>query len=674
MKRHATFLGAALLSFVSVLSYAQAPVPFVSLPLVPDATPPGGAQFTLTVNGTGFVSSSVVQWNGVALVTQFISGSQLTATVPAQDIAKETTASVTVATPAPGGGASNVAFFSVTPNTGNYVGFNVAWDVWGLYSAPWPLAVGDFNGDGKLDMVVPQYNYGNSMLSILLGDGTGHFTLAPLPTVVANPVSVVAGDFNGDGKLDFAVVGGGQPGYVSILVGDGTGHFALASSATVGGDPEGVATGDFNGDGKLDLAVANRNSNNVSILLGDGTGNFALASSPSAGNIPTSAAVGDFNGDGKLDLAVPNEASHDVSILLGDGNGNFTLASSPPYGGSSVAVGDFNGDSKLDLALASCGNQDCVLLGDGTGNFALASSPSNGNWSFSVLVGDFNGDGNLDLVTDELSGYSVSIWLGDGTGDFTLALDLYGPVSGGWPNSMAMGDFNQDGKLDLALPDPCCDNSISILLGIPHVPVVNLSPTSLTFGTQLVGTSSAPQRVILTNTGNAPLDITRVFTNSNFSQTNNCPHELPPGSTCGANVVFTPHNINAITGTITITDNASNSPQVVALTGTGTMVTLSPSILRFGQQQVGTTSPPQTVTLTNYGPIPVTIFGGHITGAYEHEFRVQDTTCQHSLAAGGSCTINIVFTPRRRSNAARLEVSDSGGASPQTVALRGIGY
>ena len=99
MNRNAIFLGAALLSFLSALSYAQAPVPFVNQQLVPDATAPGGAEFTLTVNGAGFVSSSVVNWNGSALATQFVSGSRLTATVPAKDIATASTASVTVVTP-----------------------------------------------------------------------------------------------------------------------------------------------------------------------------------------------------------------------------------------------------------------------------------------------------------------------------------------------------------------------------------------------------------------------------------------------------------------------------------------------------------------------------------------------------------------------------------------------
>src|SRR5262249_4999814 len=161
--RHATFLGAALLSLVSVLSYAQTPVPFINQPLVPDATPPGGAQFTLTVNGTGFVSNSVVQWNGNALATQFISGSQLTATVPAADIATASTASVTVVNPTPGG-TSNVAFFTATANTGNHVGFKLAGYVDGNLAV-----VGDFNKNGKLD-IVGLYNY-NSTLYVQLGDG-----------------------------------------------------------------------------------------------------------------------------------------------------------------------------------------------------------------------------------------------------------------------------------------------------------------------------------------------------------------------------------------------------------------------------------------------------------------------------------------------------------------------
>jgi len=125
VKCHATLPGAILLVLASALSYAQAPVPFINLPLVPDATAPGGPDFTLTVNGTGFVSNSVVNWNGTALATQFVSGSQLTATVPAADIATASTGWVTVVNPAPGGGTSSVAFFTVTAES-SHVAFTLA--------------------------------------------------------------------------------------------------------------------------------------------------------------------------------------------------------------------------------------------------------------------------------------------------------------------------------------------------------------------------------------------------------------------------------------------------------------------------------------------------------------------------------------------------------------------
>ncbi len=191
---------------------------------------------------------------------------------------------------------------------------------------------------------------------------------------------------------------------------------------------------------------------------------FAAAANFGAGSGPNSVAVGDFNGDGKQDLAVVNFVSNNVSILLGDGAGNFSAPTNFGAGSypRSVAVGDFNGDGKQDLAVADydyySGNVS-VLLGDGTGNFSAASNFGVGHQPDSVAVGDFNGDGKQDLAVANNSSDS-SILLGDGTGNFSVA--SLGVGSAGW--SIAVADFNGDGKEDLAVANRFA-GYLAILLG-----------------------------------------------------------------------------------------------------------------------------------------------------------------------------------------------------------------
>jgi hypothetical protein len=191
---------------------------------------------------------------------------------------------------------------------------------------PASVAVGDFNGDGKLDLAVA--NSASNNVSVLLGNGDGTFQAAVNYAVGTNPASVAVGDLNGDGKLDLAVANIGSNN-VSVLLGNGDGTFKAAVNYAVGSSPYSVAVGDFNGDGKLDLAVANPGSNNVSVLLGNGDGTFQTAVNYAVGSYPYSVAVGDFDGDGRMDLAVANHGSNNVSILL----------QSAPTGGSAQLVG-----------------------------------------------------------------------------------------------------------------------------------------------------------------------------------------------------------------------------------------------------------------------------------------------------------------------------------------------
>jgi hypothetical protein len=204
---------------------------------------------------------------------------------------------------------------------------------------------------------------------VLLGQGDGTFLPAQSFPAGTGPRSVAVGDFNGDGKLDLAVAdygyyGNGQT--VSVLLGNGDGTFQAAQSFPAGTAPNSVAVGDFNGDGKPDLAVANLYSGTVSVLLGNGDGTFLPAVTDAAGVHPSSVAVGDFNGDGILDLAVAGYGG--VRVLLGNGNGTFQTTNFSYVPGSvSVAVGRFNGDGFPDLAAANAAsNNVSILLNDAT--------------------------------------------------------------------------------------------------------------------------------------------------------------------------------------------------------------------------------------------------------------------------------------------------------------------
>jgi hypothetical protein len=335
--------------------------------------------------------------------------------------------------------------------------------------APYSVATGDFNRDGKQDLAV--INNGG-FASILLGDGAGNFS-APTNFSVANHIeSVAVGDFNGDGRQDLAVTEFGTDsscqdrGSVWVLLGDGSGNFSAGTNVRDGINPRSVAVGDFNNDGRQDLAVANGSSDNVSIFLGDGAGNFSALRNFAAGDAPVSVAVGDFNRDGSQDLAVANANSFTVSILLGDGAGHFgtptTLgAGALPY---SVAVGDFTGDGKQDLAVANYGtNNVSIFLGDGAGNFSAATNFLADCGPYSVAVGDLNGDGKQDLAVANgcpQNPGNVSILLGDGTGTFSLSATF---ATGNLSRSVAVGDFTGDGKQDLAVAN-LSSNDVSILL------------------------------------------------------------------------------------------------------------------------------------------------------------------------------------------------------------------
>ena len=344
--------------------------------------------------------------------------------------------------------------------------------------------MGDFNDDGKLDLVVANVN--NNTVSVLLGTGSGTFGAKTDFNTGSQPISVAVGDFNGDGKLDLAVANEGG-NTVSILLGNGDGTFGAKTDFATGTQPLSVAVGDFNGDGKLDLAVTTVADNTVSILLGTGTGVFGASTEFATGSGPESVVVGDFNGDGKPDLAVSNFFSNTVSILLGTGTGTFGAKTDFGTGSNpfTVAVGDFNDDGKLDLAVVNdpgpSASTVSVLLGNGDGTFGAKTDFITGNDPESLAVGDFNGDGKLDLAVGNVAGgpgNTVSILLGTGTGTFGAKTDF---ITGNSPISVAVGDFNRDGKLDIVTANET-DRTVSILLNASPGPATSVAITQVNGG------------------------------------------------------------------------------------------------------------------------------------------------------------------------------------------------
>jgi phospholipase C len=447
-------------------------VPFIQ-PLAPPSAAPGSAAVALMVSGTGFVQGATIEWNGAPLTTTFRSAHSLTATVPATLLAQAGTARVTAVNPGPGGGASNVQFFSVA-NPRSAVTFTRT-DI-PVGTAPQGIVAGDFNGDGIEDLAVAAS--GANVISILLGNGNGTFTAQASPPTGRQPVSLAAGDFNNDGKLDLAA-GNLQDNNVEVLLGNGDGTFTAAASVAGSVSPVSIVAGDFNQDGNLDVAVANDVEPEISILLGGGNGTLAPTSTPSGeGTDPSALAAGDYNGDGDLDLAEVNNVDLTLVALLGNGDGTFQTKGSPPGTGHNpfaIAAGDFNNDGHLDVAVVNQADGTIsVFPGNGDGTFQAGQTFAAGASPSAISTADVNGDAKLDLLTAHSAANTISLWFGSGKGKFGSRKDY---STGSSPAGLAIADFNGDGLLDIAVTDSGA-STISVMQQSPAGPSTVQPPPS----------------------------------------------------------------------------------------------------------------------------------------------------------------------------------------------------
>ena len=489
--------------------------------------------------------------------------------------------------------------------------------------------------------------------------------------------SIAAADFNGDGRIDVAVVNA-QQNTVAVLLGSGNGTFAPGpqSPFTVnagilsGSVPTAIAVGDLNADGHPDLAITNIPINPISViggaitghiggavavLLGKADGSFnGAANFSTGGDLPSSVAISDLNGDGKRDLAIAHLNSGNVSILLGNGSGSVAFASGSPFSvgtrPASIAVGDFNSDGKIDLAVATADdNAVAILMGLGNGTYApnVNSPVAVGRRPASVALADLNADGKLDLVAADLTDGKVSVSLGDGTGTFPTVQDY--PV-GRYPISVAVADLNSDGKLDIVAGNNL-SYMVSVLVGngngtfkaARHYSVAG-DPQSIA-----VGDFDANNQADIVSANLTAANVAVLLNSTDIVPPTTTATLAPPANSNGWN------NTNA-TLTLDATDNSGGSgvkeltyqigaqPAIVVPGGSKTLLFNSEgvySLTFFAADNAGNVETSQSL-LVRVDKTPPTIASSQIPAANGAGWNNSDVTvtfsCADSLSGVATCT------------------------------------
>ena len=428
--------------------------------------------------------------------------------------------------------------------------FSDFYSIGGSYGVVGPPVFGDFDGDGRTDVLA-----GDTGSMIVVWNDPGGFTPS-MQFQTVNEVARAGGDFNGDGRTDVAASSSTYPGNeIAIYLAFGTRSFYRLGAFTVGSSPGEIATADFNGDSKVDLAVVNSNSSSISILLGVGNGTFSGQSQFAVGAGPTAAEAVDLNRDDDPDLAVLR-ADGTLVVLTGDGAGGFDSISTLFVGANSsgLLAADVNADGDPDIATTSAyGRTLSVLLGNGNGGFGAPSQLTNLEVDIGALAaGNVNGDAHVDLVARWGGGFYMAggawVFLGDGTGNFAPSFRFF---AGPGANATAAGDLDADGRTDFAVTmaasgfsalalfrnTNCLSRRLGVVVDVPESSVPD------------VLFSSQPVLQVVDDGDNV------VVCDSGLVTSSIVPGAGPPGAVLQGDTVF-----NAVAGIATFTDLSIDLP------------------------------------------------------------------------------------------------------------------
>jgi hypothetical protein len=455
-----------------------------------------------------------------------------------------------------------------------------------------------------------------------------------------------------------------------------------SKSVNTGNTPQGIVADFFHGGGNADLLTANSGDSNINLLLGDGGGNFANAAGSPFG-APSGAravATADFNGDNKTDEVTVGV--NDLAVRLGNGSGGLGAPTTVSVAGktfTSVVTGDFNNDNIADFAASTSGGapeQVNIFLGNGSGTTftPAASTLPIGGGNTHMDVGDFNNDGRPDLAVTSDGSHNLQVFLGTGVAGGFVAqapIDLGAATS---PQFVAIGDLNNDGRPDAAVTNSIgLGSGVFVLIGNGAGGFTNsASPASFNAGASPEGIAiddvdfdDHGDLVVANNS--SPGGVTVLLNQGNgTSYTNN-------GTTPAGNGTFdvTTDDFNN-DGNIDIAASNSGSANVTVLLQQPPGASVNPTSLNFNNVTVNTTSSSQTVTLTNNGSATIGPLA-RITGSQAGDFHLVNDRCSPStvfLGPGGTCSIGVnVRSGSLGSKSATLEINSNAANSPQRVSL-----